>query len=146
MPQFLADREPGLPIDFALLGRLMQDSDGDGVGDFHDNAIHVPNADQRDTDGDGHGNIVDADFDQSGLVDFFDLAQFENRFFTQDPDADLNGDAIVDFFDLAILEGLFYQAPGASYVDAAPAAPMDITPLILLGMAEGAGAGMEGLA
>ena len=49
-------------------------------------------------------------------------------------------------FDLAILEGLFYQAPGASYVDAAPAAPMDITPLILLGMAEGAGAGMEGLA
>jgi hypothetical protein len=64
------------------------------VGDFHDNAIFVANADQRDTDGDGYGNIIDADFNQDGFV---------------------------DFFDLSLMEELFFQAPSGSYVDGAGA-------------------------
>ncbi|MDC8774573.1 beta strand repeat-containing protein, partial [Roseateles albus] len=101
--------------------RLMLDSDGDGVGDFHDNAIFVANADQRDTDGDGYGNVVDADLNQDFMVDFFDLSMLDSVFYTDDPDADLNGDGLVDFFDLSMLDDLFGKAPGPSYVDLMPA-------------------------
>ncbi len=97
--------------------RLMLDTDGDGVGDFRDNAVLVPNADQRDTDGDGYGNIVDADFNQDKFVDFFDLALFEATFFTTDANTDINGDGMVDFFDLALLETMFFLPPGQSYID-----------------------------
>ncbi|MCB1675740.1 MAG: hypothetical protein KDI01_05590, partial [Halioglobus sp.] len=101
--------------------RLMLDSDGDGVGDFRDNAIFSPNADQRDTDGDGYGNVVDADLNQDNIVDFFDLSMFDSVFFTSDADADLNGDGQVDFFDLSILDDLFGKPPGPSHVDNQPA-------------------------
>ncbi|HSW04214.1 M10 family metallopeptidase C-terminal domain-containing protein [Aquabacterium sp.] len=103
--------------------RLMLDSDGDGVGDFRDNAIGVPNADQRDSDGDGYGNVADADFNQDLMVDLFDLSMLGSVFFTGDPDADLNGDGVVDFVDLSLLDSLFGKAPGPSYVD--PAAPVE---------------------
>ena len=114
----------------------MQDTDGDGVGDFRDNAIQVPNADQRDTDGDGYGNIIDADFNQDGFVDFFDLAAFEDVFFTGDPNSDMNGDGLVDFFDLSLMEELFFQAPGGSYVDGAASQQMAAMELIIIGAAQ----------
>ena len=50
------------------------DTDGDGVVDTVDNCIDVYNTDQEDTDGDGHGNICDGDFDQSCLTNFSDLS------------------------------------------------------------------------
>jgi hypothetical protein len=95
----------------------LPDTDGDGVLDETDNALYVPNPDQRDTDGDGYGNVVDADLNQDLVVDFFDLSMLDGVFGTNDPHADFNGDGSVDFFDLSILDGLFGGPPGASYVD-----------------------------
>src|SRR5690606_6829295 len=44
------------------------DRDGDGVPDALDNCIRIPNPDQRDTNGDGFGNVCDADVDGDGRV------------------------------------------------------------------------------
>ena len=44
------------------------DVDGDSIPDVADNCIRIPNEPQRDTDGDGFGDICDADFDNDGLV------------------------------------------------------------------------------
>ena len=103
--------------------QLMPDSDGDGIGDFHDNAPFVFNPDQRDSDGDGYGNVIDADLNQDLMVDFSDLSLFEDRFFSADADADFNGDGLVDFADLSMLEDLFGRAPGEP--SAAPAHGLD---------------------
>ena len=100
------------------------DSDGDGIADDQDNAIYVPNPDQRDTDGDGYGNVVDADLNQDMMVDFFDLSLLDGAFGTSDANADFNGDGAVDFFDLSIMDGMFGQAPGPSYVDGDFGPPM----------------------
>ncbi|MDC8774563.1 hypothetical protein, partial [Roseateles albus] len=81
------------------------------------------NADQRDTDNDGYGNVVDADLNQDLMVDFFDLSMLDSVFYTDDPDADLNGDGLVDFFDLSMLDDLFGKAPGPSYIDLPPGGP-----------------------
>ncbi len=96
------------------------DSDNDSVPDSADNCTDVANPDQRDTNGDGIGNICDADLDDSGLVNFIDLLQFEAAFFSGpqspnwNPDADLNGDNSVNFLDLLIVEQQFFGPPGPS--------------------------------
>jgi hypothetical protein len=99
------------------------DSDSDGISDYEDNCVLIANGpldpdaggnSQRDTDGDGYGNICDPDFDNSGNVDFSDLAVLKSRFFTSDPDADLDGDGTVDFADLALLKSMFFGPPGPS--------------------------------
>ncbi|MEJ6003879.1 hypothetical protein WG898_25085, partial [Paucibacter sp. AS307] len=96
----------------------MADSDADGIPDYQDNAINVPNPDQRDTDGDGYGNATDADFNQDHEVDIFDLAMMDDAFFGSDADMDMNGDGFVDVFDLAMLDDLFGKSQtGTSYVD-----------------------------
>jgi hypothetical protein len=100
-----------------------EDSDGDGVLDGSDNCILVANGPtipdaggniQLDTDGDGYGNICDADLNDTGFVDYPDLTLFSNVFFTPDSDADLNGDAFVDFLDLTLFSDSFFQPPGPS--------------------------------
>ena len=88
------------------------DTDGDGVPDANDNCIEVANADQRDTDNDGYGNICDADFNNDGIVDASDLAYFRSRYRTTDPDANLNGNGIVDAGDLSIFRSLYMKPPG----------------------------------
>ena len=51
--------------------------------DSADNCTDVANPGQEDTDGDGHGNICDGDFDNTcGPVDFIDLSAFKVFFFT----------------------------------------------------------------
>ncbi|MGB5471915.1 MAG: hypothetical protein WBQ78_00375, partial [Gammaproteobacteria bacterium] len=45
------------------------DTDSDTVDDAIDNCTLVANADQRDTNGDGFGNVCDADFNNNGIVD-----------------------------------------------------------------------------
>jgi hypothetical protein len=98
-----------------------QDADGDGTADDVDNCINAPNGPtlrdlgqniQRDTNGDGFGNVCDADLNDDGIVDFLDLGAFSSVFFSADADADLNGDGVVDFLDLGRLSALFFLAPG----------------------------------
>ena len=90
------------------------DSDSDGFEDSADNCLAVANADQRDTDGDGYGNLCDADLDGDCTVGFGDLAELKAVFFTGDVDGDLDGNGNVDFSDLAIMKALFFAAPGPS--------------------------------
>ncbi len=92
------------------------DGDTDGVPDFADNCSSVINTDQRDTDGDGFGNVCDADLDNDGMINFSDLSLFAGRFFSGDPDADLNGDGTVNFIDLNIVSQSFFAQPGPSGV------------------------------
>jgi uncharacterized repeat protein (TIGR03806 family) len=88
------------------------DGDADTADDARDNCPGLPNADQRDSDGDGHGNRCDADLDQSGWVNAADVALFRARFGTPDPHADFNGDGGVNAADAAILRTLFGAPPG----------------------------------
>lgn len=90
------------------------DTDNDGIADDMDNCTLAPNPDQRDTNGDGYGNVCDADLNNDGAVNFADLGLMRAVFFTADPDADLNGDGAVNFADLGLLRSLFFQPPGPS--------------------------------
>lgn len=92
----------------------LSDADDDGILDDEDNCTRLPNAAQRDTDGDGHGNRCDADFNQDCMVVAIDLGIFKSVFFTADPDADLNGDGIVNAIDLGIFKSLLFGVPGPS--------------------------------
>ncbi len=90
------------------------DSDSDGLADSADNCLAVANPDQRDSDGDGFGNLCDADLDGDCTVGFADLAGLKAVFFSNDGDGDLDGNGAVDFGDLAIMKALFFAAPGPS--------------------------------
>lgn len=92
------------------------DSDGDGVGDDVDNCTLVPNADQRDTNGDGFGNICDADLSNDGVINAVDLGLLRLVFFSDDADADFDGDGVVNVVDLGVLRVSFFDAPGPSGV------------------------------
>ena len=91
------------------------DTDGDLVDDAIDNCTLVANADQRDTNGDGFGNICDADLTNDGpAVNLSDFSLFRSVFGTADPDADFNGDGFVNLSDFALFRGMFGSAPGPS--------------------------------
>jgi len=96
------------------------DTDGDGVDDAIDNCTLVANADQRDTNGDGFGNICDADLDNSGLVSFADFSQFRAVFGTADPDADFDGNGMVSFTDFTTFRASFGGSPGPAGVIPTP--------------------------
>jgi len=94
----------------------IHDADGDGVHDASDNCTLVANANQRDTDGDGYGNLCDADLNNNGIVNTLDLGLFK-RVFGQTGaglHADFNGDNRVNTLDLGILKSRFGKAPGPS--------------------------------
>lgn len=96
------------PLSFAAEG----DSDDDGVFDVVDNCIKVANSDQRDTDGDGFGNICDGDLDNNGIVNSLDYSSFKTRLFSTDTNADLNGDKIVNSLDFTLFKSLLLKPPG----------------------------------
>jgi hypothetical protein len=101
---FVADLTPG-----------PSDSDGDDVGDAHDNCFRALNASQLDADGDGYGNACDGDLDNSGMVNFADLALFRAAFGRSNAVADLDASGgTVNFADLARLRQLFGLPPGPS--------------------------------
>lgn len=90
------------------------EKDFDGVPDALDNCIFVPNADQRDSDGDGYGNICDADFNNDCIVNVADLGILRVNFFGDNADVDMNGDGEVNVVDLALLRISFFGEPGPS--------------------------------
>ncbi|NNM20814.1 MAG: hypothetical protein HKO55_06040, partial [Gammaproteobacteria bacterium] len=92
--------------------------DLDGLGNVCDNCIEVDNPDQCDTNGDKFGNLCDADLDNNGIVNSFDLGIMREEFGKQGKnDADLDCDEVVNTFDLAIMRELFGTAPGPSGTD-----------------------------
>jgi len=96
-------------------GAPVSDLDTDGVLDALDNCTLVKNADQRDTNGDGYGNLCDADFNNNGVVDSNDGAMLKAAFGSSDfPDRDLNGNGVVDSNDGARLKARFGLPPGPS--------------------------------
>ena len=97
---------------YALEGSA--DSDADGVPDSADNCTLLANADQRDTNNDGFGNVCDPDLNNDGIVNATDLGLFKAVFFTADADADYNGDGVVNATDLGTLKVFFFQPPGPS--------------------------------
>jgi hypothetical protein len=61
------------------------DSDDDGVEDGFDNCLLAMNPAQDDTDGDGCGNVCDADYNNDGLSGgHADFGAFINAFGTMD--------------------------------------------------------------
>lgn len=53
------------------------------------------------------GLLCPADFNQDGILDFFDIIAFVGAFDAQIPTTDLNMDGLFDFFDLLIYVGWF---------------------------------------
>jgi len=90
------------------------DVDSDGKQDVADNCLLKPNADQRDTDGDGFGNLCDPDLNNDFVVDNSDLNLMKAQFLKKIPNSnsDLDGDGKVNFKDLAILKTFMGKAPG----------------------------------
>jgi hypothetical protein len=111
--------DPLMTTDHPATRRTL-DRDGDGARDARDNCLLLPNPDQRDTDGDGCGNLCDADFDGDGRVSasqargLGDIDRLKRSiahgFYL--PNQDLNGDGAVDTADLALAELNLYLPPG----------------------------------
>jgi photosystem II stability/assembly factor-like uncharacterized protein len=89
-----------------------RDTDWDGILDTLDNCSLVANPNQRDTDGDGYGNACDGDLNNSGIVNFADLALFRAAFGTANANADFDGNGTVNFADLARFRAMFGLPPG----------------------------------
>jgi hypothetical protein len=91
-------------IDELVAITIAADYDNDGVPDSVDNAPEKANAEQQDTDGDGYGNICDADFDNNGQVDGQDYNTFRYAWGSSGSglDADFNSDNGVDGLDYNI--------------------------------------------
>lgn len=109
----------------ALPEALEDDRDGDGVADDRDNCPDDANPDQRDTNGDGFGNLCDADVDDDGDVDSslgriypvdargdLEAVTLTARNGPYDPDHDLDGDGRVDEHDLLRVQLALSRPPG----------------------------------
>jgi len=76
----------------------ISDLDGDGLTDFFDNCPNTPNADQRDSDGDGLGDSCDptingADLDEDGVEFLLDNCPYTPNANQLDSDGDGMGDS-----------------------------------------------------
>jgi hypothetical protein len=112
------NKSPHTPVSYIghYLVRVTPDADVDGVPDDGDNCTLVANADQRDTDLDGFGSQCDPDLDNDCVVNFNDLGLISAVFFTDDANADFNDSGAVNFADLAVTKLYFFQPPGPSGV------------------------------
>ena len=119
--------EPTDTVFAATFGRGMwktalpsPDADNDGVPDGEDNCTLVANPSQCDSNDDGYGNACDGDLDDSGIINFGDLAIMKAAFFSTpvspnwNPDADLDCDGNVNFVDLGTQKSEFFGPPGPS--------------------------------
>lgn len=113
-------RSEALSLRFSLLdvpcpaAANYTDTDLDNVPDECDNCTLVANPSQCDTDGDGFGNLCDADLNNNGTVNFTDLGLLKSVYLTADPDADFNCNGVVNITDLGLLKTMMYSTPGPS--------------------------------
>jgi len=110
-------------VDYFDASRYGADTDLDAVPDSQDNCINAANGPakrdaggnvQRDSNGDGYGNLCDADLNNNGIINSLDLGLFKAAYMTANADADLNGNGIVNSLDLGLFKGMFMKAPGPS--------------------------------
>ncbi len=83
----------GITQTFTVSLPLPDDLDGDGAYDSTDNCPSVPNADQKDTDGDGKGDACDTDDDGDGVDDGADNCPLVSNPNQADSDNDGTGNA-----------------------------------------------------
>jgi hypothetical protein len=110
-------------------GPAILDQDQDGVGDPEDNCLALANADQRDSNLDGYGNLCDGDFDDDGAVGGADFVVFSQAYLTGqgdlgwNPDVDANGDGVVNGFDFGQFAAAYLGPPGPSGLSCAGTPP-----------------------
>ena len=122
-------------VEAALDTLIGPDSDGDGVADPNDNCRDVANADQRDIDQDGFGNVCDCDFNDDGgcgqpdysiLLTCFGKATGPGSGPPDDPtceESDMNGDGGVGQPDYSLFLSLLGGMPGPSGLACAGSIP-----------------------
>ncbi len=93
---------------------IVLDTDKDGIPDNRDNCINVANASQRDTDGDGYGNMCDGDLNNDGIVNAADLGLLNQALNSNNANADFNGDGVVNSLDLKLFKQMQNKPPGPS--------------------------------
>ena len=104
------------------------DGDGDGAADPFDNCLSVPNANQKDLDGDSCGDLCDGDFNNNGAVESTDFSLFKAAYLTAegqpgyDPLADMDCNGAVDAMDFNVLKMGYGGVPGPSGLPPAPPA------------------------
>jgi hypothetical protein len=107
----------------------LPDQDQDGVGNPEDNCLAVANADQRDTNLDGFGNLCDADFDGNLVVNVGDFGVFKAAYLKgqgdpgYNPDADFDGDAVINVSDFGVFKSMYLGVPGPSGLGCAGSPP-----------------------
>ncbi len=103
-------------------GDINPDEDGDGVAFPIDNCTQLPNPTQLDADGDGYGNICDADINNSGTVTTADFGLLRSvlgqpaSFSPTAAAADMNGSGTVTTADFGLLRARLGTAPGPSFL------------------------------
>jgi len=111
------------------------DSDGDCLLDDADNCLLASNKSQYDADGDGFGNMCDADYDQNGVTDIGDFLFFRSCYLQPTPYgtdcdvADHDGDGEVSPPEFRRFRSLLGLPPGPSVVSCADAHASDVCPV-----------------
>jgi len=93
---------------------LVTDTDRDGVLDAYDNCVNAFNPDQRDTNGDGFGNMCDFDLNNDGITNTMDLFLLRRAYLTSNADANFDGRGLVSDRDLFLFQKGFLKPPGPS--------------------------------
>ena len=116
----LDGKTQGFRCEIPPCGSPGEDLDGDGVCADEDNCTAVANLEQEDFDGDGFGNVCDADFNNDCIVGVPDFGIFGAHFggvvcdVDFAPTCDLNTDGVVGVPDFAAFGALFGKEPGPS--------------------------------
>lgn len=81
------------------------DANGNAIPDVDDHSPWTADATNTDTDGDGFGNIIDADFNNDWVVDNADQIILTNMDGTSDAECDMNSSGTVDNADQLLFNG-----------------------------------------